>query len=146
MSSGVALEATTQEISLPHIPELYDPNFLDLLLPPPKEVNVEMKDDTTIPRNAMMEALQANTTRTFTQNGALAFNSTGSPTLDAFNALTAKTSSRDIAYHLRKSWAEDPSLTLRLIWQLRSIHEGKGETEAFYRRVLPPSSHGFAFC
>ncbi|EEB97578.1 hypothetical protein MPER_03073, partial [Moniliophthora perniciosa FA553] len=34
---------------------------------------------------------------------------------------------------LPKPWEEDPALTFRLIWQLRSIHDGKSEKEAFYR-------------
>ncbi|THU86326.1 hypothetical protein K435DRAFT_731562 [Dendrothele bispora CBS 962.96] len=86
-----------------------------------------------VPGNAMMEALQASTSHTYTQNGAPAFNSTNSPTLDAFNRLNTWVSYGDLESILPKSWAEDPSLTLRLIWQLRSIHDGKGEKEAFYR-------------
>jgi hypothetical protein len=34
---------------------------------------------------------------------------------------------------LAKAWEEDPSLTLRIIWNTRSIHNGKGDKELFYR-------------
>ncbi|KAK7471935.1 hypothetical protein VKT23_000041 [Stygiomarasmius scandens] len=122
--------ATTQKITLPHICELYDPNFLDVLLPRKEDIDMKVDD---APRNAMMEALQASTSRTRTWNGAPAFNSTDSATLDAFNGLNSWALYPDLASLLSASWNEDPSLTLRLIWQLRSIHDGKGETEAFYR-------------
>ena len=32
-----------------------------------------------------------------------------------------------------QAWAEDPDLTLKIIWNLRSIHDGKSEKEGFYR-------------
>jgi len=131
---GMASQAaTTQKISLPHICELYDPNFLDVLLPHKEDIGMKVDDH---PRNPMMEALQANTSRTRTWNGAPAFNSTDSATLDAFNGLNSWALYPDLVSLLSASWNEDPSLTLRLIWQLRSIHDGKGETEAFYRYVL----------
>ncbi|KAI0262261.1 hypothetical protein BGY98DRAFT_1092197 [Russula aff. rugulosa BPL654] len=34
---------------------------------------------------------------------------------------------------LAKAWAEDPALTLKIIWNTRSIHDGKGDKELFYR-------------
>ncbi|KIJ09162.1 hypothetical protein PAXINDRAFT_87872 [Paxillus involutus ATCC 200175] len=34
---------------------------------------------------------------------------------------------------LENAWAEDPALTLRMIWSARSIHDGKGDKELFYR-------------
>jgi len=38
---------------------------------------------------------------------------------------------------LAKLWAEDPALTLRVIWNTRSIHDGKGDKELFYKCVCP---------
>lgn len=41
---------------------------------------------------------------------------------------------------LGSAWEEDPNLTLRIIWNTRSIHDGKGEKELFYRYVSSSSS------
>jgi hypothetical protein len=61
-----------------------------------------------------------------------ALSSTGSATLDAFNGLNAW-SFKDVSDYLETSWKEDPGVTLRLIWNIRSIHDGKSEKELFYR-------------
>ncbi|XP_006461405.1 hypothetical protein AGABI2DRAFT_185657 [Agaricus bisporus var. bisporus H97] len=70
--------------------------------------------------------------RTYTQNMAPALFSTGSATLDAFNKLNSW-SFNDVSDYLEKAWKEDPVVTLRLIWNIRSIHDGKSEKELFYR-------------
>jgi hypothetical protein len=62
----------------------------------------------------------------------MAFNSTGSATLDAFNFLNRWTY-EEVNERLEKAWNEDPSMALRLIWNIRSIHDGKSEKELFYR-------------
>jgi hypothetical protein len=129
---------STQIIVLPDIPELYDDNFLEILLP--------VKDGsstTTIGRlatttpaavNPVIDALIDNSRRTFTKNGAPSYNSTNSAILDAFNNLSTNTpSSPDFAGYLSKAWIEDPELTLRLIWTLRSIPDGKGLKDTFYQ-------------
>ncbi|KAJ3786418.1 hypothetical protein GGU10DRAFT_374950 [Lentinula aff. detonsa] len=125
------VNSTTQKVTIPHIPELYDPNFLDALLPSQNDDVVVM--DTPAPTNAMMEALQVTAHHTLTENGAPAFSSTLSPTVDAFNGLNSYSDSQNLDVLLTASWREDPGLTLRLIWQLRSIHDGKSEKEGFYR-------------
>ncbi|KAF8173528.1 hypothetical protein K438DRAFT_2051129 [Mycena galopus ATCC 62051] len=83
--------------------------------------------------NPMMDALRQFSHRTRTENDAPAFNSTLSPTLDAFNQLTHFSLGSKVGDLLDKAWAEDSELTLKIIWNLRSIHEGKAEKEAFYR-------------
>ncbi|KAJ3872739.1 hypothetical protein F5051DRAFT_444905 [Lentinula edodes] len=130
MASTIGL--TTQKVTIPHIPELYDSKFLDVLLPPSKD-DVVMDIGTPTPTNAMMDALQATTHHTFTENGAPALSSTGSPTVDAFSGLNSYSNAKNLDVLLTKSWQEDPGLTLRLIWQLRSIHDGKSQKEGFYR-------------
>ncbi|ESK92348.1 hypothetical protein Moror_4633 [Moniliophthora roreri MCA 2997] len=131
--------ATSQVSTLPDIPQLYDPNFLNVLLPPqPKVTKVEKMDekvgvDTPPPTNPLMSALQETAHRTRTENDAPAYSSALSPTLDAFNKLNAWVDAKDLDSVLPNAWEEDPELTLRLIWQLRSIHDGKSEKEAFYR-------------
>ena len=135
--------ASTQVIVLPDIPELYNDNFLDILL------QIPVKGDSyrdgqwhTIGRggraikppavNPVIDALKENSRRTFTENGAPAYNSTNSLILDAFNNLSTYTDSSDVHSYLSESWIEDPELTLRLIWTLRSIPDGKGLKETFY--------------
>ncbi|KAJ6512554.1 hypothetical protein C8R45DRAFT_1059263 [Mycena sanguinolenta] len=81
----------------------------------------------------MMDALQQFSHRTQTQNSAPAYDSTSSPTLDAFNQLTRFSWGERVGDILDKAWAEDPHVTLKIIWNLRSIHDGKSEKEAFYR-------------
>ena len=129
---------STQIIVLPEIPELYVDNFLDILLPA-KDVNsitVGQRATTTpVAVNPVIEALEDSSRRTFTKNGAPSYNSTKSAILDAFNNLSSDTPSSDVTGFLSKSWIEDPELTLRLIWNLRSIPDGKGSKETFYRCV-----------
>ena len=124
----------TQIIALPDIPELYDDNFLDILLPV-RGGGPTAGRATTTPAavNPVIEALIENSRRTFTDKGAPAYNSTGSAILDAFHNLS--TCTLDVAEYLSKSWIEDPELTLHLIWSLRSVPDGKGLKETFYQCV-----------
>ncbi|KAG6846181.1 hypothetical protein H0H93_015559, partial [Arthromyces matolae] len=80
----------------------------------------------------MMEALKQTSHRTLTQNGAPTYNSTRSATLDAFQLLNSAVTLSQFDEYLKNSWAEDPEMTLRIIWNIRSIHDGKGEKELFY--------------
>ncbi|KAF8993024.1 hypothetical protein BDQ17DRAFT_166586 [Cyathus striatus] len=129
--------STTQIITLPVIPELFDSDYLDVLLPTKTSEDVMLVDrsdsSTPTPTSPMIEALKEFATRTYTENMAKAYNSTGSPVLDAFQLISDCSSSSDIAFHLSEAWKEDPSLMLRIIWNIRSIHDGKGEKELFYR-------------
>lgn len=132
--STPAAVASSQNTTLPFIAELYDPNFLDVLLPPTKENSraVPMEVDEVV-KNPMIEALHSTINQTLTENGAPAYRSTGSATLDAFQALGKYTFGRSVNQYLDDAWKEDAELTLRIIWNLRSIHDGKSEKEAFYR-------------
>ena len=125
---------STQIIVLPDIQELYEDNFLDILLPV-KGGGPTVAQATTTPAavNPVIEALIENSRRTFTDKGAPAYNSTGSAILDAFQNLSTYTV--DVSEYLSKSWIEDPELTLHLIWSLRSIPDGKGLKDTFYRYV-----------
>ncbi|KAF7334661.1 hypothetical protein MVEN_02296600 [Mycena venus] len=130
-SSSFSWTKSSQNPILPAIPELFNPNFLDELIPPStaKTENLAAPAE----RNAMMDALIESSHWTYTENGAAAYDSTLSPTLDAFQALSRYSYSEQVNGLLEKAWAEDPSLTLKIVWNLRSIHEGKSERDAFYR-------------
>ncbi|KAJ1308502.1 hypothetical protein OPQ81_004206 [Rhizoctonia solani] len=84
------------------------------------------------PSNPFVEALKKFQNRARTQNNAEAYHSTTSATLDAFYSLNANSTGRDIHQHLAKSWVESPEVTLRIIWNMRSIHEGQNNKLGFY--------------
>lgn len=87
----------------------------------------------SVPLNPMMEALKATSRQTLTMNMAPAYSGTDSAVLDAFTSLSQYSTWSEIEIYLEAAWKEDSNLTLRIIWNLRSIHDGKGEKEAFYR-------------
>ncbi len=132
--SVLGAASTSQIVTLLHIPELFDPDFLDVLLPPrstPDATNVDVPE----PENAFMNALKSVAHRKYTQNAAPAFSSTLSHTLDAFQGLSLHMPSERINVVLSKAWEEDPNIALRVIWNTRSIHDGKGDKELFYRYI-----------
>jgi hypothetical protein len=133
--SAPAASASSQNVTLPFIAELYDPNYLDVLLPPSNQdvVKVASMEVDAPNKNTMMEALRSTTNQTFTENNAPAYSSTGSPLLDAFQGLNKYTFGQKVNEYLDESWKENAALTLRIIWNLRSIHDGKSEKETFYR-------------
>lgn len=122
---------SSQDVTLPHIPELYNPSFLDVLVP---NRDVECKsNEGTQDSHPMIDALQANAHQTRTQNHSPAYDSTLSPTLDAFQTLRPWCFGADLDGILKKAWKEDAELTLRIIWNSRSIHDGKNDREVFYQ-------------
>ena len=99
--------ASSQNVTLPVISELYNPDFLDVLLPEldgASPVQVEGPG----PRHPMIDALQATASRTRTTNNDPAYASTLSPTLDAFHALKPQNFDTGLNDVLAKAWKEDP--------------------------------------
>ncbi|KAG8878633.1 hypothetical protein FRB98_006022 [Tulasnella sp. 332] len=123
---------SSQNVTIPHLPELFSTESLDKLMTKIASGPVSTKkvaDQATHPfATAMKEAV--NLTRT--DNMAPAFVSTESKTLDAFSTLDPNVKKGEIHSLLRESWVEDPETTLRIIWNLRSIHDGKAAKTAFY--------------
>ncbi|KAL1407488.1 hypothetical protein Q8F55_006921 [Vanrija albida] len=68
-----------------------------------------------------------------TTNGAPAYKSTDSPLVDLFYLLTPGVGATDVFAAMDKAWAEDPVATLKIVFQARSIHEGKGSKVLFFR-------------
>ncbi|KAG6848310.1 hypothetical protein H0H93_001335 [Arthromyces matolae] len=142
--STAAAAACRQNVTLPNIPELYDPQFLDILLPLEQSTSQSQRsssDSETTPApasaheestNAMVEALKTTADQTLTENLAPTYSSTGSATLDAFQMLSSAWDISDFDHYLKKSWDEDPELTLRIIWNIRSIHDGRSDQRGFY--------------
>jgi len=120
---------SARPVTLPYIPELFADNVLHLVTP-------EAPKPATKPAAAtapFMTAIQSVSNRALTQNEAAGYASTLSSTLDAFVGLTQATNHDDFNSLLTKSWDQDPLLTVKLIWNLRSIHDGKSARESFYR-------------
>ncbi|KAF8448226.1 hypothetical protein BGX38DRAFT_1093248 [Terfezia claveryi] len=72
---------------------------------------------------------------TLTTNNMPAYASTLTPTLDLFSDLQGDISPPMLHDLLTQSWNMDPLETLKIIFQCRSIHLGKGEKDNFYRCV-----------
>lgn len=72
-------------------------------------------------------------TGAFTANGDLAHPSTNNPLVDLFSELDSNSSSRSgLQPLLERAWAEDPLMTVKIIFNARSIHLGKASRHAFY--------------
>ncbi|KAG8905345.1 hypothetical protein FRC01_008385, partial [Tulasnella sp. 417] len=125
-----------QRVTIPHIPELFAEDYLDKILgqplprTPKPEGSKPLPDE---PANAFMDALKEEGNKARTQNNAAAFASTLNPVLDAFSTIDGNTPGDQVHRLLRQSWGESPEKTVRLIWNLRSIHDGKGSKMNFYR-------------
>ncbi|KAH6890944.1 hypothetical protein BKA70DRAFT_1538261 [Coprinopsis sp. MPI-PUGE-AT-0042] len=115
--SALPAASTSQNITLPDIPELFDENFLDILLP----------------KKSRDTGSSSTANRTPTENFAPAPTSILYPVLNAFHSVHQGASGRKITEKLDKAWAQDSQLTLRIIWYLRSIQDGKNCKDAFYR-------------
>lgn len=134
--SVVHSSALSKQLITVNLPELTDSNFLDTLLPAgdaPKPLATNVAIDIAVPSNPMMDALKSTSHQTFTANAAPAYDSTGDANLDAFQFLNQHSYSPSINQLLEKSWEKNTDLTLRIIWNLRSIHDGKSQKEVFYR-------------
>lgn len=135
MSRQLRQTATSQIVTLPPLPELFDSNFLEVLLPagqdaPTSKPEVSLAE---VAPNAMIDVLRSSAHQKLTTNDALAFSSTLVPALDAYLGLRTGISGEAVDRYLENAWAEDSNLTLRIIWSTRSIHDGKAEKELFYR-------------
>jgi Domain of unknown function (DUF2828) len=126
-----------RDVTVPSLPELRDPDFLDRLLPPPTVVPTAKPkvDAQPVQGSTFMAAISQAANRKRTTNHAAGFASTLDPTLDAFDGLSQQTNWNDIKplTALRRSYEHDPATTVKIIFNLRSIHEGKSEREGFYR-------------
>jgi len=72
---------------------------------------------------------------TFTENGAIAHGGTGNLCLNFFTRVMAHDKAtamtdENIVKHIKSSWRESPSTTLRLLAHLRDVRGGKGERHA----------------
>ncbi|KAG9090252.1 hypothetical protein FRC06_001158, partial [Ceratobasidium sp. 370] len=130
--AGGSSTSTSSNVAVPRSAEIVKPvaQLLEQLLPV-KDKPVAA-DPAASSGNALIDALKKTQNQARTWNDAEAYKSTESPTLDAFSGLNAHSSSADIHKQLAASWQESPELTLRIIWNMRSIHEGHSNKLGFY--------------
>jgi hypothetical protein len=73
--------------------------------------------------------------KTLTENGDVAFLESGSALVDLFYKFDNTSEPAALKELLANAWDIDPRKTLKLIFQVRSIHIGKGEKFAFYNAM-----------
>ncbi|WVN85051.1 uncharacterized protein L203_100193 [Cryptococcus depauperatus CBS 7841] len=72
---------------------------------------------------------------TYTEKGALAYKSTSSHLVDLFFDFSPGIKPERLFELLEDSWKEDSLATLKIIFHARSIHEGKGFKDGYFRAV-----------
>ncbi|KAH8167461.1 hypothetical protein CIB48_g784 [Xylaria polymorpha] len=82
------------------------------------------------PRSVLEEDLE---NKMLTENADVTYRSTTSPLVDLFAELEDVLSSNRLLELLNAAWAEDSLATLKIIFNARSIHLGKGSRTTFYR-------------
>ncbi|KAI9248204.1 hypothetical protein BDA99DRAFT_525105, partial [Phascolomyces articulosus] len=82
--------------------------------------------------NKFMNALQRIGNIQKTANNANALKSTEDACLDLYYQAGVSNDTKHVHQLLEKSWAQDPEVTLHIIWHVRSLHRGKGENNKFY--------------
>jgi hypothetical protein len=76
---------------------------------------------------------QAEANLTLTENFGVTHATTEYAPLDLFHTFTSPIKPEDAEALLVKSWDVNPLETLKLIWNVRSVGEGKGEAQTFFR-------------
>ncbi|WWD21394.1 hypothetical protein CI109_105879 [Kwoniella shandongensis] len=127
------------------------PTFLSLLATPPQQLYdtlLPAKDDSLGQNDSAAPKTSAPTSatsafidtmkripNTTTEKGALAYDSTQSPLVDLFFDLAPGIQASHLYELLDKAWKEDPLAMLKIVFHARSIHEGKGFKEGFFRAI-----------
>ena len=92
-----------------------------------------LRDASPTPKASDVEEALAAHNKTLTDNRDVTYKSTNSALLDLFTELEKVVSGDRLKELLDAAWKEDPLATLKIIWNARSIHLGKGEQESFYK-------------
>ena len=84
----------------------------------------------------MLEFLKIEANKTYTENGAVTYRSTGRDCLDLFATIGAlrRESEQEITARFLRAYAEDPDLAMKILFYGRDIRGGLGERRVF--RIL----------
>ena len=85
----------------------------------------------------MLEVLKKTANKTYTENGAVTYRTSGKDCLDLFAAIGAlrHANDRDICNRFLKAYAEDPDLAMKILFYARDVRGGLGERRVF-RSIL----------
>ena len=85
----------------------------------------------------MLEVLKKTANKTYTENGAVTYRTSGKDCLDLFAAIGAlrRANDRDICNRFLKAYAEDPDLAMKILFYARDVRGGLGERRVF-RSIL----------
>ena len=92
-----------------------------------------LKAGSPTPKMSAVEKALAPHNKMLTDNSDVTYKSTNSALLDLFFELEKVVDGARLQTLLEAAWKEDPLATLKIVWNARSIHLGKGEQESFYR-------------
>ncbi|KAI9596876.1 hypothetical protein BDF19DRAFT_437062 [Syncephalis fuscata] len=100
----------------------------------PKNNDTADSDKTASTSSPFVDAMLAASTGNLklTENSSVTYATTTSARVDFFFDAMSGTSREYIRTGLEKAWKEDPLDTLKLIFQLRDIRDGKGDRKEFY--------------
>jgi len=73
---------------------------------------------------------------TLTENASFTYSSTTSACLDFYFEVMQQTQNDQIVETLKKSWEEEPLVSLKLIFQLRDVRSGKGAVIEFHHCLI----------
>ena len=81
----------------------------------------------------MLEYIQNELNRTFTENGAITYKSTGSECLDLFSTIGAlrHADKEEMIIRFTRAYTENPDLAMKILFFARDIRGGLGERRVF---------------
>ncbi|KAK8843953.1 hypothetical protein IAR55_006745 [Kwoniella newhampshirensis] len=135
-------KASTKDWSLP-------PAFLSLLANRPEQLydtllpapegdhshdQPDLSSDPPVPSAPFLDAMKR-APNILTEKGAFAYDSSQSPLVDLFFDLSPGIEAPHLFDLLEKAWKMDPLATLKIVFHARSIHEGKGYRDGFFRAM-----------
>ena len=82
----------------------------------------------------MLEVLKKTANKTYTENGAVTYRSTGKDCLDLFASIGAlrRADDQDICKRFLKAYAENPDLAMKILFFARDVRGGLGERRVFH--------------